>query len=465
MSQELKLISALLQGGNLQTLREAGITPEKLVGNSEARMVFEAILAYAAVPKHGGRIPSAAWVARKFKQVEFPPADEELVDLIEEIDNGYLSNLVNTALDEGAAVYDKSRSSKALVQFLATKFINMLGKCSSNDDVVMETVACEMVMGELEHIKSNAGLPGAPWPWAPMNENTMGVMPGEFYLIYGLTGSMKTWIALYLLSHLYQETDGRILIYVREMPRNDIIRRMALLMAKIPNKKFIKGLTSEDEEQRLRSILSHLKSEVASDPRKGRIVLLGGHNEFGPEDLQAAIRKWSANYVFADSAYLLADTRGKKKTRSTSVSNVQNVSGDLRELAISEHCSVITTSQEHERTGRLLGRKGSASLGYAHKLIEDAVIGFHIFHYPSKKEIGFDFPKAREYTIPSFTIHAEPAENFSFKHNGRNKADNDFGEDSKFDDLDRLGVSNTFFQAPWDMVGNDMTKRKGEVDA
>jgi len=432
MSRELELVSLVLETGDLTLIREHGITPQKLVGSPEAQLVLQMILDYAADPAHGGRPPSRVTVQRRHKNIELPPVDGlEMVDLVTKVDSNYLASRVNAMLAQANSIALKQNIKQA-VQYIAAESGKLLREGGTKEDIIFEASAEQMIMDEYARILSTDGLPGIPWPWDVLNENTQGVMPEQFYVFYGLTKAMKTWVVLAILEHITRVSDARVLVYIKEMPKLEIIQRLALLRAKINDKRFSKGKLEPEELDRLRDSMSDMRKKFSDDPRKGQIILASTKEHLSAEGIRALIQKWGVQGFFADSMYLMADDR-TKGSRSTTWTSVGNVSGDLRDIIQQEGVWGMVTTQEHERTGKQHGRFGTASVGYAHKIIEDATMCFHIFKFLDPKtklpEIGFDFPGTRQFDIPQFTIHAIPAENFSFKRKGMRNPKDEEGQE------------------------------------
>jgi replicative DNA helicase len=423
MPNPMEFIAALLsEESGLATARDMGITPEKLSSVPMARSIYEAILKYSSEPRHLGLLPSSGWLKQRFPDMELPDVSHRLVEISEALDNDLLTNQVNRLISRLQGVTDEKGIREAL-SYLVSGGIQLMKDGTRQDDAIVELMA-DTVIAEYNEIKNRKGLLGIPWPWDVLNKHTNGMCEGEYYLHYGLTKSMKTWVALYELAHVYKTSKCRIILYIREMPKRQVFARLTTLIAGVSYSRFKSGTMLPEEEDRLSDCAKKLREDCSES--SGRIILMGGTDHVGIGAVQAKVRKWGAKVVFCDSAYLMADDRSK--TRNTSHTNVGNISGDLRQMAIEENCVVLTTSQEHERTRRMLGSHGTASVGYCHKLIEDAELAFHIFKFhdaqTGEDELGFEFPATREYKdIPAFTIHAIPSENFGFKRMGVRNSD------------------------------------------
>lgn len=418
MSKELELVSAVLEAGNLTALRDGGITPEKLVGCPEAALLLRTILAYSEDPNHGGNVPRLPWLHEKHPTIEIPHTDSDLVDLVEAVDKSYRIRRLNMVLKESNRIANEE-SIGACIQYIASESVKMLGEGNRSDDVVMESVMRDMVTSEYENNKTRNGVTGIPWPWEPLNQATQGILPGEYYVFYGTSGAMKTWLIMSVLAHIWQNTnDVRMLIYISEMTRKQIVLRLSMLLANLDTQKFKKGALSSEEETRMRQCMEGIHQGVSDNPKSARLILLGKEDHISPSELRSKIRKWGARVVFADSSYLMTDDR--TKTRSTHHQNISNISGDLRDIAIREDIAMFTTTQESERAAKQMGSGGTASMAYSAQFARDADLLGHVYKFmdDGKPELGLSWPKAREYDVPDFTINALPATDFTFKRMG-----------------------------------------------
>jgi len=432
MAVELELVSAILEAGNLTAVRDGNITPEKLSGSPEAKLLLETILAYSENPIHAGNVPTPAWLSKKHPQIVLPPTDMEIMELVEAVDRTFRTRRLNTLLKSASRVATEKGINEC-IQFLASESVKMLSEGGRNDDIAIETVMKDIVSSEYEKNKSSSGIIGIPWPWDILNQSTQGILGGEYYVFYGTSGAMKTWLIMSILAHIYQKTDSRILIYISEMTRKQIVLRFAMLLAALDTQKFKKGLLSPEEETRMRQCMENIHQGVATDPKRARMILLGKEDHIGPQELRAKIRKWGAKVVFADSSYLMSDDRSK--SRSTNNQNVSNISGDLRDIALREDLSLFTTTQESERAAKQYGPGGTASMAYSAQFARDADLLCHVLKFldNGKPELGLEWPKAREYEVPAFTVNAIPATDFSFKKRGVRSASQQQSQDSVID--------------------------------
>jgi hypothetical protein len=438
-SLQQELVSAIIHEGTLNEARKAGITTKMLILDPMAAAVYEEIQKYAKDPLHSGRVPSEVWVRKRFRQFDLTPPTRCMGEIIHEVFNDYMTKRMGQVILDTRKIWEKDPRVGARV--LISSALALQKETTRGQDTVMELSLADTVLKEYQQIKTGQGKTGIPWPktWTPLHNNTLGQCEGDYYVVYGLTKTMKTWLVEYILVEDYLNTDSRILMYIQEMKKDITLRRLALLLARVSSERYIRGQLLSEEETRLRQAIERLESDAKTDPKNSRLLLMGGGETAGVDTLRSRVKDWGARLVFADSAYLMSDDR--TKSRGSGWQNVANISTDLRNLALEENCSVFTTSQESERVGRQMGRHGTASIAYAHKLVEDAEIAFHVYRFDDdttgESELGLEFPATRESRIPPFTIHACPADNFTFKKMGLRR------EKNTGDMMSHLGVANS----------------------
>ena len=76
---------------------------------------------------------------------------------------------------------------------------------------------------------------GLPWSWAPLNDATKGIQPADYVIFYGRPKSKKSWIVAYLAATAIAR-GLRVLLQSKEMAAEDMTRRIAACIARIPSK-------------------------------------------------------------------------------------------------------------------------------------------------------------------------------------------------------------------------------------
>lgn len=398
---ELEVVSHfILQRVSLADIQRLKFDPELLAASPEAVMIFNYCMNYAR--KHDGFFPSASHIKRRFPDIEIQ-CHEAFEDALATLKRRYLLREVSQLSKSLESELDLQKIEKIMLD----TYHKLLTKSVQPVVTAFESTAFSEVVSDYLKRKAQQGLIGYEWPWDIMNQYTPGVIPG-YYVFYGFTKTMKTWIVLYILASIYAKVKPRIGIYSKEMQELDVKKRFAAILAKVDYKKMTKGQLLADEEQRLQNTLLDLSRD------ENRIFIFNSSAHIGPKELYLHAKNLELDILFVDSAYLLSNEVGWQQ--------VAKISSQLLELSRNLKIPIFVTTQEHERTAKILGRSGTASIAYSSKFAQDADMAIHLYRFPSGEgefEIGLEFPATRDAgDIPSFTIRAHPAYDFSFKHRG-----------------------------------------------
>jgi len=404
-----------------------------LSGCPDAVKIFEAIVEFAET--HAGRPPERSYVASMFPNMDVPEVEpDRLLDLIEDVRRKFAAGRLTQIMERTVEIANTGNIQEA-VEYLVRSGVILSGEANHrSSDLILEHELAEQVIGQYEINKTQQGLLGIPWPWDIMNVHTQGILDGKYYVIWGVQKSMKTWLALYLAMHIYENTDEKVLLYLREMTELEVLERLGVIKARVSAYRYQKGTLTDEEELRLRTSLLEMESEASLNPSRSRLILMrcprGEHASV--KDIAAKVRSWGAKLVVADSAYLMANDQQKRR-RSVDWKNVGEISGGFADLAHDENIKVIVTTQENERELKKLGPVGGASVGYTRKFLMDADMAIHILRFHDRNIISETFPQGepeigmtfigRGFEVPAFTIRAVPAESFEFKRRGIRKMD------------------------------------------
>jgi replicative DNA helicase len=134
----------------------------------------------------------------------------------------------------------------------------------------------------------------------------------------------NTWLTLHCAVHDYMVNNCRVLIWSREMSKEDLCLRVASLMARVDYQLFKKGRLPPRKEKEMFDVLQTLLDqeddldgkEMREGASKGRrhMLLLAGRNV--PKDtasLQVVIDKYQPSIVYLDSFYHMDPTGASNK--------------------------------------------------------------------------------------------------------------------------------------------------------
>lgn len=283
--------------------------------------------------------------------------------------------------------------------------------------------AYEQIMEKYMTVASAGGLTGIPYPWQVLNEETQGMQRGEYIIVYGRPGSMKTWVSLYMAVHAYLKGRRRVLYYTREMPQIQIAMRAAAAMCGIDYRAFKNGKLDPGLFQYVQAVLQGLMQDEISAGKHGHqpcfiITADRSANGGGVSWLQAKIKEVQPDIVFVDGVYLMRDDRSNQRTADWK--NVLHISQDLRQTALTQNMTVVAITQANKKSDQIRGI-AQEDMAFTDGFNQDADAVFKVKHIMRRGEDGLKHseihmysPKLREGTLDGIVINGVPATNFDF---------------------------------------------------
>jgi len=259
-------------------------------------------------------------------------------------------------------------------------------------------------------VAAGDGVLGIPFPWAPMTEATLGLQPGQFILIYGRPGQMKSWMAVAIAVHAYL-CGCRVLFYTREMTEEEILMRVAATIAGVNYDDFRKGQLPEAVEIETFEILDGLARDeevlagVDGRQRQCFKVSTAGELALGNtvEGIRAKVEEYKIDIVIADGVYRMGDNR----TRSHKIDwqNVTHVAQDLKELAKKHRIPLVGVTQANRKH----------EMAFADALLQECDFAFRLVLHEKENTLNIITGKLRDGRLRAFAINAYPAANFTLK--------------------------------------------------
>lgn len=359
-----------------------------------------------------GETPSMSIVKRWFPGIKLRLPRDSTKALIKDLKTRRLKQELNSMIEEAGELLDEDEVGPAMdyVMDRMTALRQQTGN-SRDMDLAGSVVA---LRDRYELVKSKSGLLGIPTPWGPFNDGTMGMQAGDFILLYGRPGNMKTWCALVIAAAAYLRAK-RVLVFSAEMMEIAIMSRLACLICKVDYDAFRKGdLSSASEAEVFRVLegLSEMEKEEALDGDKPCLKVTTGSgitNGKSLEGIRMKVEEYRPDLVIVDGIYLIKG-KGKKMWESMTA-----VSRGLKDMAVSLGIPIIGVTQANRDAKKSKGGD-VADLAYADAFGQDADIVLRIIRYYDKdlKEacLVHAAAKVREGMIPPYVIWARPATNF-----------------------------------------------------
>lgn len=296
----------------------------------------------------------------------------------------------------------------------------------------------QTLLTNYEMIQTSGGMIGIPFPWHPVNDETQGMLPEQFVVLYGRPGSMKSFLAIYMACHAYLVSRRRVLFYTREMSPILVAQRMAACINNVSYKAFKNGQLQPDTKKRvfetLQDLLEDEKSAgIHTDVHPGIFIVSdrgatgsGG----GVSWLRSKIRDIKPHIAFVDGMYLMKDDRTNQRTIDWKA--IAHISQDLKLTGQEFGIPIVGVTQANRASQKSSGQD-LTELAFTDALGQDADVVMRV----SKKdridenklhrtELWLTFPKIREGALQGIVVGGEPCTDFLYK---RALTSNDYDDD------------------------------------
>lgn len=360
MNYDLGLIASVLESRDLGVAVKAGIKPKMLC---EEAATYWDILTVHYDQFH--EVPDPDFFSAIVPSYQHVRPNNSIEAIIYDIKSRYLYSELQEALKDVAelSAQDPWAAKDRMLKLAADIAIEL--QLSNSDFIAGEDK--EHVLRKLEMLRHNGGLLGLPWPWEYLNENTIGIMPGNFLYFYGREKSRKTWLLLYMA--LYWESLGhRVLFVTREMSREEIAWRLYPLRAKLNYSEMTKGNISSDGKVTLENVMDDLfahKNIIVSEVANG----IAG--------LRAKIEEVEPTIVIHDYMKGVAEDEMGDKMTVKEHQYVARIADKFKELAVHFKIPIVGCGHAN-RDGEKFKGKSTTEIGHSDHIARKADIVFRV---------------------------------------------------------------------------------------
>lgn len=420
---ELELLAKIIDDADLRTAIDCGIQAH-VFRNKDARSLFKYIFDYYHDQETAGNVPTRELVDRAYrKQISLPrPSRLDLRALCAEV--------LKDSLKEQLAELGESLCSLPVddaLEILRTKANELTTMRRAGRDLDMASSA-DAIIEDYENIKTMRGCLGVPYPWPTLNQETKGMMDGEFIVFYGRPKSMKTWCLLYIAAHAYEKANRKVLVYTREMTPVQMRNRLLSIFMGVPYTYFRdarlnelqleSGRTYEDLFYDLVSTMKDDEDTTFGETGKRKQLIITNDREIGIggsiAGLEAKVQEYMPDLICVDGAYLL-HRDGKSLGGSSRWEDMTYITHALKTISMKYNRPVVCTTQAN-RKGEEEGRIGSVSdIAFSDSFGQDCDLAIKVVKTPKDKdhnEIAMLIAAAREANAEGFAIHGNAATNF-----------------------------------------------------
>jgi replicative DNA helicase len=417
---EYALISKVIENHDFHNLEKQQITADFFL-TPEMRAIYDFLRLTYHNPQTSGLVPSADMVRQYFPAFNMVYAPDEVPVLCQALRRTKLQvDLLQLAqqIQFGAEKDPEETFSKLKAATQSMASFEQVGH-----DLSMSS-AYQLIMEKYTSVANGGGVIGIPYPWQVLNEETQGMQNGQYIVVYGRTGSMKTWISLYIAVHAYLKSRRRVLFYTREMPNLQIAMRVATTMCGLDYKTVISGKLDPNTLAYFQAVLQGLLHDEVSAGKYGHqpcfvITADRSANGGGVTWLHAKIKEVKPDIVFVDGVYLMRDDRSNQ--RSADWKNVLHVSQDLRQVALAENIPIVAITQANRKSDSVSG-SDNIDMAYSDALNQDADSIWKTKHVMRRdeqtglrhSEIHLYSSKLREGVLEGVVLNGVPATDFSY---------------------------------------------------
>ena len=416
---EHQLICKIVETQDFHSVAKLKIDESFFLSDSQTKEAFRFIRDHYYNEHTYGSVPSWQLLEQRFYGFPWVYSYDTLPTLCQEIRRHKMRVDLQNMADEVMQLADHDPlAAMAVLRQTAT---TMSTQHEITNDMLLSN-AYEQLQTEYNLIANAQGVTGIPYPWDILNEDTQGMHPGQFIVIYGRPKSMKTWVALVIAVFAYLK-GMRVLVWSLEMNEMQMLRRIAAILANVDYDGFKKATLDPATMQRVWQILmcvrdeemkkinghtGHTSSLMVTQPR-GEASGMGA--------LQAKMAEFNPDLVVVDGMYLMRDDR--QKVRSIDWKAVAHISQDLKQTARIHQIPIIGITQANRGADKDPKKADLAELAYADAIAQDCDLCLRVHKQKDQNsqdwEIVLSIPGGRETQLDGFVINGMAATNFGFK--------------------------------------------------
>ena len=435
---EFALLSRVIQDQDFQTLEKAKIN-EAFFFTPEAREAFR----YIRDTFHGvttfGSVPSPDLIRMRFPQFYFAPAHDSVAVLSYELKKERLAYEIEN-LGEELKQLSRADPLGAMVK-MRTKIADLGFMDETSEDISMANSAQEL-QERYDLVADGKGVIGIPFPWQVLTEETQGMQPGQFFILYGRPKSMKSWLATAIAVHAYTSARRRVLYVTKEMPGIQLAGRAAAMLAGLDYDAYRKGRLTPDNRARVFQILRDLAEDEQMSGITGNsqpfliFTAAKGGKGGGVSWIQSKIRDLKPDLVIVDGMYLLMDDRSQQRTVDWKA--IAHISQDLKVTSTEMGVPILGVTQAKAVADKAKGEDLN-EMAYSDAFGQDADGVLRVTKIKrvdqttraKTTELLISMPGFREGVLEGFVVNARAAYDFGYIRSVVNLQDEviDYGDD------------------------------------
>ena len=415
---EHQLICKVVETQDFHTVSKLKIDESFFLSDSQTKEAFRFIRDHFSNEQTYGSVPSWQLLQQRFHGFPWAYSYDTLASLCVEIRRYKMRADLLSVVDEVTLTVDTDPT-KAMAA-MREAVTRMASQHEISNDLMLSG-AFEQLYAEYNSVANANGVTGIPYPWDILNDDTQGMQPGQFIVLYGRPKSMKTWVALMMACHAYMKGQ-RVLVWSLEMNEAQMLRRIAAIICMIDYDHFKKAKLDPAVRERVwQTLLSIRDEELVKVNHSGHTPALLATQPRGEGSgiaaLSAKISEFKPDLVIVDGMYLMRDDRNK--VRTIDWKSIAHISQDMKQTARMFGIPIIGVTQANRGADKDPKKADLSELAYADAIAQDCDLCMRVHKQKDQSsqdwEIVLSIPGGRETQLDAFVIHGQAATNFGFK--------------------------------------------------
>lgn len=405
-SFEWVLLSRIVRTANLKDVLDWGIRKEDF-GITTARGMFTLITGLYLDPNTSGTIPAPGSLEGVFPEFQINDNPSETTDfLCQQVRYGFLEREIKAACT--TAVEEVEGDVGEAIRHVAARIreLSELGT-SRNADMGMRDGMRRLLLN-YEQMELGLLKPKFLWPWPIMNEMTGGVSDEDYIILYGRPKQKKSWALAYMAAFTVEQ-DKRVLVYTKEMTKENLQRRIVACALRLPYHEFRFGKLNPEQKKLLQDY-----QEYFNDPStRAELIMLDGSEANGADTvgwIEAKVEKYQPDAVFIDGLHLLSDESTKRE--QVDHARVRAISRGLRQLSIRKKIPVIGTIHAN-RKAAAHSEGNLDEIAYSDAVAQDATVAIRTIAERHQPTMAMVMAGSREFKLDGFRINSVVAQDFT----------------------------------------------------
>lgn len=287
--------------------------------------------------------------------VRVPPARDTVDYWIDRIRRRYVHSNMRPMFKELQGLLSALDTSPEDIGDMISQMQTLVRSSTETQDVFTIREGSEILLQEYERAKSTHGLAGIPTGWQELDEMSGGWMPADLNMLIARPSIGKTFHLLH--SMLAADAAGySTILCTMEMPVDQIMRRMAGMLAGIDPIYIKRGRLSTAAERRFLRALEDIEDNT-------NMLIVSGGLKKSVGQLDPIVGEHNPDAVFIDGVYLMMSDRSQRLIKRAE--RMESVVSEIKEHTMTRGKPYFCTSQFNRESGKG-GRSGTLeTVGYS----------------------------------------------------------------------------------------------------